>query len=302
MLQIYYTDHFVLPLPPGHRFPMKKYQMLRDEVATYLDVELEEAPLASFEELLLAHDASYIERVVQGQLTEAEQREIGFPWSEQMVIRSRRSAGATIAACNSAWRNGVGVNLAGGTHHAYADKGSGFCVFNDAAIAAKKIQSTLYDYLKRDLRVAIIDLDVHQGNGTASILKEDTSVFTFSMHGEKNFPFRKESSDLDIGLPDGCADDEYLKALEDALDQIQTMFNPEFVIYLAGADPYQGDRLGRLHLTFEGLGKRDEKVLQWCFTSKIPVAIAMAGGYGNTIEETVEIHAQTIRKAIAYQW
>jgi acetoin utilization deacetylase AcuC-like enzyme len=302
MLQIYYTDHFVLPLPPGHRFPMKKYQMLRDEVATYLDVELEEAPLASFEELLLAHDASYIERVVQGQLTEAEQREIGFPWSEQMVIRSRRSAGATIAACNSAWRNGVGVNLAGGTHHAYADKGSGFCVFNDAAIAAKKIQSILYDYLKRHLRVAIIDLDVHQGNGTASILKEDTSVFTFSMHGEKNFPFRKESSDLDIGLPDGCADDEYLKALEDALDQIQTMFNPEFVIYLAGADPYQGDRLGRLHLTFEGLGKRDEKVLQWCFTSKIPVAIAMAGGYGNTIEETVEIHAQTIRKAIAYQW
>jgi len=302
MLQIYYTDHFVLPLPPGHRFPMKKYQMLRDEVATYLDVELEEAPLASFEELLLAHDASYIERVVQGQLTEAEQREIGFPWSEQMVIRSRRSAGATIAACNSAWRNGVGVNLAGGTHHAYADKVSGFCVFNDAAIAAKKIQSILYDYLKRHLRVAIIDLDVHQGNGTASILKEDTSVFTFSMHGEKNFPFRKESSDLDIGLPDGCADDEYLKALEDALDQIQTMFNPEFVIYLAGADPYQGDRLGRLHLTFEGLGKRDEKVLQWCFTSKIPVAIAMAGGYGNTIEETVEIHAQTIRKAIAYQW
>jgi len=302
MLQIYYTDHFVLPLPPGHRFPMKKYQMLRDEVATYLDVELEEAPLASFEELLLAHDASYIERVVQGQLTEAEQREIGFPWSEQMVIRSRRSAGATIAACNSAWRNGVGVNLAGGTHHAYADKGSGFCVFNDAAIAAKKIQSILYDYLKRHLRVAIIDLDVHQGNGTASILKEDTSVFTFSMHGEKNFPFRKESSDLDIGLPDGCADDEYLKALEDALDQIQTMFNPEFVIYLAGADPYQGDRLGRLHLTFEGLGKRDEKVLQWCFKSKIPVAIAMAGGYGNTIEETVEIHAQTIRKAIAYQW
>ena len=302
MLQIYYTDHFVLPLPPGHRFPMKKYQMLRDEVATYLDVELEEAPLASFEELLLVHDSAYIERVIQGQLTEAEQREIGFPWSEQMVIRSRRSAGATIAACNSAWRSGIGVNLAGGTHHAYADKGSGFCVFNDAAIAAKKIQSTLYDYLKRDLRVAIIDLDVHQGNGTASILKEDTSVFTFSMHGEKNFPFRKESSDLDIGLPDGCADDEYLKALEDALDQIQTMFNPEFVIYLAGADPYQGDRLGRLHLTFEGLGKRDEKVLQWCFKSKIPVAIAMAGGYGNTIEETVEIHAQTIRKAIAYQW
>jgi len=302
MLQAYYTDHFVLPLPPGHRFPMKKYQMLRDEISTYLDVELDEAPLASLEELLLAHDTDYIERVVQGQLTEAEQREIGFPWSEKMVIRSRRSAGATIAACNAAWKNGVGVNLAGGTHHAYANKGSGFCVFNDAAIAAKKIQLNRYNHFKRDLRVAIIDLDVHQGNGTASILKEDASVFTFSMHGEKNFPFRKESSDLDIGLPDGCEDEEYLNALQDGLDQIEIIFKPEFVIYLAGADPYHGDRLGRLHLTIEGLGKRDEKVLQWCFKSKIPIAIAMAGGYGNSIEETVAIHAQTIRKAIAFQW
>jgi acetoin utilization deacetylase AcuC-like enzyme len=302
MLQIYYTDHFVLPLPPGHRFPMKKYQMLRDEVVTYLDVELEEAPLASLEELLLAHDETYIERVLHGQLTDAEQREIGFPWSEQMVIRSRRSAGATIAACSAAWKNGVGVNLAGGTHHAYADKGSGFCVFNDAAIAAKKMQLKLLDYFQRQLRVAIIDLDVHQGNGTASILKDDPSVFTFSMHGEKNFPFRKESSDLDIGLPDGYGDEEYLKALQDGLDHIQSNFQPEFVIYLAGADPYEGDRLGRLHLSIEGLGKRDEKVLQWCFARKIPIAIAMAGGYGNTIEETVAIHAQTIRKAIAFQW
>ncbi len=302
MLQVFYADHFVLPLPPGHRFPMKKYQMLRDEVSTYLDLALNEAPLASVEDLLLAHDVSYIERVLQGQLTEAEQREIGFPWSEQMVIRSRRSAGATIAACGAAWENGVGVNLAGGTHHAYADKGSGFCVFNDAAIAAKKIQLKLYDHLKNHLRVAIIDLDVHQGNGTASILKDDSSVFTFSMHGEKNFPFRKESSDLDIGLPDGCADEEYLNALQDGLDQIHMHFHPEFVIYLAGADPYQGDRLGRLHLSIAGLGKRDEKVLQWCFEREVPVAIAMAGGYGNSIEETVAIHAQTIRKAIAFQW
>ncbi len=302
MLQVYYTDHFVLPLPSGHRFPMKKYQMLRDEVSTYLEVELDEAPLASLDELLLAHDGEYIEKVIQGQLTQAQQREIGFPWSAQMVTRSRRSSGATIAACNAAWKNGVGVNLAGGTHHAYADKGSGFCVFNDAAIAAKKMQLKLYEHFKRDIRVAIIDLDVHQGNGTASILKEDSSVFTFSMHGEKNFPFRKESSDLDIGLQDGCEDEEYLLALHGGLDQIEASFNPEFVIYLAGADPYQGDRLGRLHLTIEGLGKRDEKVLQWCFDRKIPVAIAMAGGYGSSIEETVAIHAQTIRKAIAFQW
>ncbi len=302
MLQIYYSDHFVLPLPQGHRFPMQKYQMLRDEVAILNDVHLEEAPLASIDDLLLAHDKEYIERVIQGQLDASEQREIGFPWSDLMVIRSRRSAGATIAACMAARINGVGVNLAGGTHHAYADKGSGFCVFNDAAIAAKKIQQDFAIQRHHIPPVLIIDLDVHQGNGTAAILQDDKSVFTFSMHGEKNFPFRKESSDLDIGLPDGCEDAEYIAALEQGLKLIENQFQPEHVIYLAGADPYYGDRLGRLNLSQEGLGLRDETVLTWCYTRKIPVAIAMAGGYGNPIEETVAIHAQTIRKAIAYQW
>ncbi len=302
MLQLFYTDHFVLPLPPGHRFPMSKYQLLRNEVVSYRDVELLEAPLATVDELLLVHDAEYIHKVIQGQLSPSEQREIGFPWSELMVIRSRRSAGATIAATISAWRNGVAVNLAGGTHHSYADKGSGFCVFNDAAIAAKKIQERMMTHLQRYLRVAIIDLDVHQGNGTASIMKDDPTVFTFSMHGEKNFPFRKEKSDLDIGLMDGCEDEEYLDALREGLAQLETEFSPEFVIFLAGADPFQGDRLGRLNLSMEGLRCRDEKVLQWCFERKIPVVIAMAGGYGKTIEDTVAIHAQTIRTAIAYQW
>ncbi len=302
MLQLFYTDHFVLPLPPGHRFPMSKYQLLRNEVVSYRDVELLEAPLATVDELLLVHDAEYIHKVIQGQLSPSEQREIGFPWSELMVIRSRRSAGATIAATISAWRHGVAVNLAGGTHHSYADKGSGFCVFNDAAIAAKKIQERMMTHLQRYLRVAIIDLDVHQGNGTASIMKDDPTVFTFSMHGEKNFPFRKEKSDLDIGLMDGCEDEEYLDALREGLAQLETEFSPEFVIFLAGADPFQGDRLGRLNLSMEGLRCRDEKVLQWCFERKIPVAIAMAGGYGKTIEDTVAIHAQTIRTAIAYQW
>jgi len=302
MLQIYYSDHFVLPLPQGHRFPMQKYKMLRNEVVTLKDVYLEEAPLASIDDLLLVHDRSYIERVMHGQLNASEQREIGFPWSEQMVIRSRRSAGATIAACMAACINGVGVNLAGGTHHAYADKGSGFCVFNDAAIAAKKIQQDFAIQRHHIPHILIIDLDVHQGNGTAAILQDDKSVFTFSMHGAKNFPFRKESSDLDIGLPDGCEDAEYLAALEQGLQLIENQLQPEHVIYLAGADPYHGDRLGRLNLSQEGLGLRDEKVLKWCYARKIPVAIAMAGGYGNPIEETVAIHAQTIRKAIAYQW
>jgi acetoin utilization deacetylase AcuC-like enzyme len=302
MLQLYYTDHFVLPLPAGHRFPMAKYQMLRDEVAQYIDVVLEEAPLATIEELLLVHDRDYVNKVLEGDLSAAEQREIGFPWSQAMVIRSRRSAGATIAASQTAWRSGIAINLAGGTHHSYADKGSGFCVFNDAAIAARCMQQKLFAYLQRKLRVAIVDLDVHQGNGTAAIFQDDPSVFTFSMHGEKNFPFRKEASRLDIGLADGCQDTEYLEHLAQALATIASQFDPEFMIYLAGADPYQGDRLGRLDLSMAGLGLRDEMVLQWCQSRKTPVAIAMAGGYGQCIEETVAIHAQTIRKAIAFQW
>jgi len=302
MMKLFYSDHFVLPLPEGHRFPMEKYRLLREAVSEYPDVTLEEAPLANIEELLFVHDRQYVESVIHGQLSEAEQREIGFPWSHAMVTRSLRSAGATIAASLSALQSGVAVNLAGGTHHSYTDKGSGFCVFNDAAIAAKSIQQHQLGLLKRLMRVAIIDLDVHQGNGTAAIMKEDQSVFTFSMHGEKNFPFRKENSDLDIGLPDGCKDEQYLAELEQALQRIATEFDPEFIIYLAGADPYEGDRLGRLNITQEGMGQRDEMVLQWCFRRKNPVAIAMAGGYGSSIEETVAIHAQTIRKAIAFQW
>jgi acetoin utilization deacetylase AcuC-like enzyme len=302
MLEIFYTDHFVLPLPEGHRFPMAKYQLLRNEVSQYLDVTLCEAPLATLDDLLLAHDSDYIQRVIQGQLSPAQVREIGFPWSERMVIRSQRSAGATMAALQSAWKHGVGVNLAGGTHHAYRDKGSGFCVFNDAAIAAKNIQHLYFSHFHRNLRVVVVDLDVHQGNGTASILQEDASVFTFSMHGEKNFPFRKEKSDLDIGLPDGCEDLEYLEHLRLSLEGIRHQFAPEAVVYLAGADPFIGDRLGRLNLSIEGLRQRDEMVLQWCLEQRIPVAIAMAGGYGKSIEQTVAIHAQTIRTAIAYQW
>lgn len=298
MLEAFYSDHFVLPLPPGHRFPMEKYQMLRDQVALYPQVKLQASPLASVDQLLLAHTPEYVDRVLRGLLSESEQREIGFPWSEKMVIRSRHSAGATIAATLSALNHGVSVNLAGGTHHAYAAKGSGFCVFNDAAIAAKNLQ-----ILRPSLtKVAIIDLDVHQGNGTAAILQGDPSVFTFSMHGEKNFPFRKEASDLDVSLNDGTTDDAYLSHLESSLNSIAQQCDPDSVIYLAGADPFVGDRLGRLDISMAGLAQRDEMVLQWCSQRRIPVAIAMAGGYANVIAQTVAIHAQTVKIAAEFTW
>ncbi|MFZ9498299.1 MAG: histone deacetylase [Polynucleobacter sp.] len=293
-MKAYYTDHFVLPLPPGHRFPMEKYRLLRDLVATYSDIELIEPAAATNQDLLRAHDVDYIEAVTQGKLSEAQVREIGFPWTEAMVERSRRSAGATIAACLSALTEGVSVNLAGGTHHAYADKGSGFCVFNDAAVAARYVQAL------QPTRVAVIDLDVHQGNGTAAILGRDSSCFTLSLHGEKNFPFRKEDSHLDIGLPDGCGDDEYLKILQDALIELERRFTPELIIYLAGADPHEGDRLGRLKLTMHGMAERDRLVLGFARELRCPIAIAMAGGYGRNIQTTVDVHHQTIQLALQY--
>lgn len=301
-MRVYYSDHFVLPLPPGHRFPMAKYRMLREVVTTFPGLKLEEAPIASIEQLKLAHDEDYVDRVIRGLLSPAEQREIGFPWSELMVERSRRSAGATIAACQTAWTEGISANLAGGTHHAYAYKGSGFCVFNDAAIAARTIQLQLQGILGRKARIAIVDLDVHQGNGTASILQNDPSIFTLSLHGEKNFPFRKEASDLDYGLPDGCGDQQYLEVLTQALRELEQLFDPDLVIYLAGADPHEGDRLGRLSLTLDGLKQRDEMVFAWAAIRHLPLVVTMAGGYGIQIEQTVEVHVQTIKTAMGYAW
>jgi acetoin utilization deacetylase AcuC-like enzyme len=293
-VKAYYTDHFVLPLPPGHRFPMEKYRLLRDLVSLNPQIELHEPAAATDRDLLRAHDSDYIEAVTKGHLTETQVREIGFPWSEAMVERSRRSAGATIAACVAAIEEGVSVNLAGGTHHAYADKGSGFCVFNDAAVAARYVQAI------QATRVAVIDLDVHQGNGTAAILGADPSCFTLSLHGEKNFPFRKEGSHLDVGLSDGCGDREYLETLQQALIDLEGRFNPELIIYLAGADPHEGDRLGRLKLTMQGMGQRDQMVLGFARELQCPIAIAMAGGYGRNIQTTVDVHHQTIQLALQY--
>ncbi len=296
-MRAFYSDRFVLPLPEGHRFPMRKYRMLRDAVQAMLpDVQLEEAPRASDGVLALAHHPQYIRRVDDGTLTPQEQRAIGFPWSPEMVERSRRSAGATIAACRAAFEDGVGINLAGGTHHAHADRGEGFCVFNDAAIAARLMQAE-----RRAARVAIVDLDVHQGNGTASILANDDSVFTLSLHGEHNYPFAKANSDLDVALPDGTGDAAYLEALDGALAQLFERFTPQLIIYLAGADPHEGDRLGRLKLSSDGMAERDRRVLAQAQQRGLPVAIAMAGGYGRDIDQTVAIHLQTVTLAAAYR-
>jgi acetoin utilization deacetylase AcuC-like enzyme len=240
--------------------------------------------------------------VAQGTLTELQQKEIGFPWTPAMVERSRRSAGATVMAARTALFGGQGVaaNLAGGTHHAYADKGSGFCVFNDAAVATRLMQAEWGRTHKHPLKVAIIDLDVHQGNGTARIFERDDQVFTLSMHGARNFPFDKETSDLDIDLPDGCNDAAYLEALEHALAELEARFTPGLVIYLAGADPHEGDRLGRLNLSFDGLEARDRRVFDWAWSKRIPLAFSMAGGYGREMTDTVQAQVNTYRVAYAY--
>lgn len=296
-MKAFYADNYVLPLPAGHRFPMEKYGKLRDRVSQLEGVHLENAPAATDTQILYAHDPSYLIKVSNGQLSSAEQQEIGFPWSAQMVERSRRSAGATIAAAKFALHEGVAANLAGGTHHAYRNRGSGFCVFNDAAITARALQKEINSKLK----IAIVDLDVHQGNGTASILENDSSIYTLSIHGENNFPFTKASSDLDIGLPDNTEDEAYLMSLHQSLEILDARFKPDFIVYLAGADPHEGDRLGKLNISEEGMRQRDEAVFRFGLDRQIPLAVCMAGGYGKEIDTTVAIHFQTIQTALRFQ-
>jgi len=271
---------------------MEKYARLRERLmGSGLfgadDFHVPEA--ASDSELLRAHDAGYVQRVVRGTLDKNDIRRIGFPWSEAMVERSRRSAGATLAACRAALEDGCAANLAGGTHHAFRDRGEGFCVFNDAAVAALAMRAE-----GKVERVAIIDCDVHQGNGTAAILASRPECFTFSIHGARNYPFDKETSDLDVELPDGTGDDTYLTALQAALGPVFARGKPDLVIYLAGADPYEDDRLGRLKLTKAGLAERDQLVFDKVRQRGLPIAIAMAGGYARQIDDTVEIHANTV--------
>ncbi|CAN7296891.1 MULTISPECIES: histone deacetylase family protein [unclassified Variovorax] len=300
-MRAFYSGHFVLPLPSGHRFPMGKYALLRERLQQHLPaVQMFEAPRASDGELALAHTPQWIAAISDGSVDAQAMREIGFPWSEAMAERSRRSAGATIAACRAALAEGISANMAGGTHHASADRGGGFCVFNDAAVSARLMQAEHGRRGRLPFRVAVIDLDVHQGNGTARIFREDPSVFTLSMHGQKNFPFHKEASDLDVELPDGCGDAEYLAALEHALDELDRRFSPGLVIYLAGADPFERDRLGRLKLSFDGLEARDRRVFDFAWQRRIPLAFAMAGGYASDIAETVQVQLGTFRVAFDY--
>ena len=317
-MKAFYADQFVLPLPEGHRFPMAKYRLLRDWLGQHLSqVTLEVAAHATDGELALCHTPQYIQGISTGNLPPAVMREIGFPWSEEMAERARRSVGATLGAARASMGlasgrpEGIAGNLAGGTHHSYSHKGGGFCVFNDFAVAARLMQAE-HARLRTNtsmrnnqpLKVAIIDLDVHQGNGTAHIFQGDESVFTLSMHGAKNFPFRKEASDLDVNLPDGCQDDEYLHQLGLALDELERRFfspyAPGLVLYLAGADPHEGDRLGRLKLSYDGLEARDRHVMRWCWERRIPLAFAMGGGYGQDITTTLQVQQATYRVAVEY--
>ena len=294
-MKVFYSDHFVLPLPEDHRFPMIKYSMLRERVARdgiCAPGELLTPGAVSDQEILHAHVPDYLKRVACGKLTPKEVRRIGFPWSEKMVERSRRASGGTLGACLAALEDGFAANLAGGTHHAFSDRGEGYCVFNDSAIAARAVQAAgLVE------RVVVIDTDVHQGNGTAAILRGDPTVFTFSVHGAKNFPFHKEESDLDAPLPDGAGDTEFLATLDRGLKAALDAADADLAIYLAGADPFEGDRLGRLSVTKSGLAERDRIVLQTCRERGIPVAVTMAGGYAREVEDTVDVHFQSIRRA-----
>jgi acetoin utilization deacetylase AcuC-like enzyme len=296
-VRAFYSDHFVLPLPDGHRFPMAKYARLRERVVAEGIVEageLSEAPAAAWEALTLVHTPGYVAAVAAGTLPPEMIRRIGFPWSPAMVERSRRSAGATIAAARAALDDGAAVNLAGGTHHAFADRGEGYCVFNDVAVAARVVQQE-----GRCTRIAVVDCDVHQGNGTAAIFRDDPTVFTFSLHGARNYPFRKETSDLDVELDDGTGDAEYLEKLDTHLPAALA-HRPELVFYLAGADPYEGDRLGRLKLTKDGLAARDRLVFAACRAARVPVAVVMSGGYAPDVDDIVAIHAATVGAAAAF--
>ena len=299
-MKAFYCHRFVLPLPPQHRFPMAKYALLYERVAAAAAdsaIELVEPVPADDAALCRAHTRDYVVRASRGELSEAELRKIGFPWSPEMIERSRRSSGATMAALETALRGErIAVNLAGGTHHAFADHGAGYCVFNDSIVAARHVHA-----LGLARRVLVIDLDVHQGNGTAAIARDDPSIYTFSMHGARNYPAVKEAGDLDVELPDGCDDADYLAALAQHLPRALAAAQADAAIYLAGADPYRDDRLGRLALSKAGLAARDALVLDTCVRHDLPLAISMAGGYAADVADIVDIHCATVLAAAARQ-
>lgn len=292
-MRFYYPDTPELPLPPGHRFPAGKYRMLRERVVREdilgRSVTLVPSPAAERGELERAHDPAYVTAMLEGTVAADIQRRIGLPWSPVLVARSRATVGGSLAAARTALETGVSGQLAGGTHHAHRDFGSGFCTFNDLAVASLTLLEE-----GRVQRVAIVDLDVHQGDGNAAILGSDPRVFVLSVHGEKNFPFRKPPSDLDVGLPDGTEDEAYLRALAEALEHVEA-FRPDLVLYLSGADPLASDTLGRLSLTHAGLAERDRAVFEHCRRRGVPVSLAIGGGYAEPISDSVEGYANTFR-------
>jgi acetoin utilization deacetylase AcuC-like enzyme len=289
-MRLYYCDHNEIPLPPGHKFPMRKYALLRELLEADGRFSLESAPAADAAVVKLAHDAEYVDRFLSGTLPVAAMRRIGFPWSEGLVRRTLASAGGTLAATDDALKRGFGGTLAGGTHHAFRAEGSGFCVFNDVAIAVHFLRLTSAP------RVAVIDLDVHQGDGTAHFFENDPDVLTLSLHGAHNFPFRKQRSTIDIELPDKTEDAAYLDALVPALARVWE-FQPQIVFYLSGVDALATDVLGRLALTHEGLKERDRRVIGGAHARGIPLVVTLGGGYSNPIELTAEAHANTFQIA-----
>jgi len=291
-MDIFYTDVFPIQLPENHRFPVKKYALLRETLQATIEAKnwnFQVSNQATKDELILAHSSEYIDKVLRRNLSIREERRLGLPITEQLIVRSLHSVGATVGASRQALVKSVAVHLGGGTHHAGWDHGEGFCVFNDSVVAARFMQK--YYGIKK---VIIIDCDVHQGNGTAEITKNDSSIFSFSIHCQKNFPFRKYPGDMDIPLPDGLEDKDYLNVLEEGIERALAVSNPDFAIYLAGADPHKNDRLGRLSLTKDGLAQRDHLIISKLFSEQIPMAITLAGGYGKNIMDTVSIHAGTV--------
>ena len=296
-MKVFATDRFTLPLPAGHTFPTAKYRLIRERVEAsglLRPDELCEPPPATDEQLARAHDLDYIRRATTGLLTHDEQRRIGFPWSPELVERFRHTCGATVAACRAALADGVSVNLAGGNHHAFRDHGEGFSVVNDTVVAARQMQAE-----GRVRRVVVIDLDVHQGNGTAAICRLDPTIYAMSVHAANNYPWRKERGDLDVELPDGASDGTYLAVVEAAVARAIEEARADLAIYLSGADPLVGDRLGRLAVTKAGLAERDRIVFDACRAAGLPIAVSMAGGYAPNLADTVDVYFHTVQRAIA---
>ena len=292
-MHVFYTPRYYADIGNGHIFPIRKFELVRDRLlaeGTLHPSELLEPAPATLDDVLLVHTDDYVSRLCSGELTPKELRRLGLPWSESLVRRSFYATGGTIAAARTALVEGYGSNLAGGTHHSFADRGEGFCVLNDVAVAIRVLRK---EGLIR--RAAIVDCDVHQGNGTATIFAGDDDTFTFSIHGANNYPLFKMHSNLDVELPDGTADDDYLNVLNHYLPTVFAAADPEIVFYLAGADPHINDKLGRLALTIDGLRQRDRCVLRECYERETPVVTVMSGGYGKDINNTIEIHCTTIR-------